>query len=272
MKRCAAPEVERASPARLALGVATCRRPPRQPPAALPLPSSLQVQDLGEGASGVVKLMRDGRTGELVAVKLMRRGDTVRRAGHRKDAAAGHGSCPRYPAPCLRAERPAARPCPPQIHASTHEAILLYSRLTGHENVVQFFEVGASAGAGGRPAAGRPTPAAFGADLPSTPATLRAACGGTLACLAALPTTAPSHVHPTQVFLAPSHLGLVMEFAPGGTLFDLVAARMRLREGEARHFFRQLVAALAWCHAQVRRRRRRCRPAGGLAAVGCSPP
>lgn len=62
---------------------------------------------------------------------------------------------------------------------------------------------------------------------------------------------------PTQVFLTPGHLCLALEYAPAGTLFDLVQRCGRLAEPQAAPLFGQLVAALAWCHSQVGR-------AGGL--------
>lgn len=40
--------------------------------------TAFQVRDVGSGAFGVCKLMKNTRTGELVAVKLMERGDKVR--------------------------------------------------------------------------------------------------------------------------------------------------------------------------------------------------
>jgi maternal embryonic leucine zipper kinase len=43
---------------------------------------------------------------------------------------------------------------------------------------------------------------------------------------------------------------LVLEHAPGGELFDYIVTRDRLKEGEARMFFRQIVAAVAFCHSK----------------------
>jgi len=54
-----------------------------------------------------------------------------------------------------------------------------------------------------------------------------------------------------QVFLTPSHLAIVMEYAAGGELFDFVAHRRFLTENEARFFFQQLICGLAHCHAEV---------------------
>ena len=55
-----------------------------------------------------------------------------------------------------------------------------------------------------------------------------------------------------QVFLTPSHLAIVMEYAAGGELFDFLARRRFLTENEARFFFQQLICGLAHCHAEVR--------------------
>jgi len=55
-----------------------------------------------------------------------------------------------------------------------------------------------------------------------------------------------------QVFLTPTHLVLAMEYAQGGDLFQLVAARRGLPEDEARWFFQQLMIAVDYCHRMVR--------------------
>lgn len=53
-----------------------------------------------------------------------------------------------------------------------------------------------------------------------------------------------------EAFLTPTHLGISMEAAFGGCLFDLVSDSIRLHERQARLMFQQLIAALAWCHSQ----------------------
>ena len=82
-----------------------------------------------------------------------------------------------------------------------------------------------------------------------------------------------------QVILTPTHLGIVMEYAAGacrpraalhtrasphvrvgaltalhtragGELFDRICAKGRFSEDEARYFFKQLIAGVAYCHAQ----------------------
>ena len=53
-----------------------------------------------------------------------------------------------------------------------------------------------------------------------------------------------------QVFLTPTHLGIVMEYAAGGDLFERVKAS-RLSEDEARLVFQQLISAVSYCHSKV---------------------
>lgn len=60
-------------------------------------------------------------------------------------------------------------------------------------------------------------------------------------------------VHPhivqfKEVFLTPGHLGIAMEFASGGDMFEYVVRKNGLREDEARWFFQQLVVGLDYCH------------------------
>ena len=42
---------------------------------------------------------------------------------------------------------------------------------------------------------------------------------------------------------------IAMEYSPGGSLLDYVRSRKRLAEPEACAFFQQIVAGLAYCHA-----------------------
>jgi len=51
-----------------------------------------------------------------------------------------------------------------------------------------------------------------------------------------------------QTVETPEKHFLVLEFAPGGELFDYIVARDRLKEDEARRFFRQIIVAVAFCH------------------------
>ena len=41
---------------------------------------------------------------------------------------------------------------------------------------------------------------------------------------------------------------MVLEYCPGGELFDYIVDRDRLCEAESRSFFRQIVAAVAYIH------------------------
>ncbi|XP_066516024.1 maternal embryonic leucine zipper kinase [Hoplias malabaricus] len=47
-----------------------------------------------------------------------------------------------------------------------------------------------------------------------------------------------------------SKIYMVLEYCPGGELFDYIVAKDRLSEEETRVFFRQIVAALAYVHSQ----------------------
>lgn len=50
------------------------------------------------------------------------------------------------------------------------------------------------------------------------------------------------------VFLTPSHLAIVMEYASGGELFHRICKKGRFLEDEARYFFQQLVSGVSFCH------------------------
>lgn len=45
-----------------------------------------------------------------------------------------------------------------------------------------------------------------------------------------------------------SKIVIVMEYASRGDLYDYISERPRLNERDARHFFRQIVSALHYCH------------------------
>ena len=60
-----------------------------------------------------------------------------------------------------------------------------------------------------------------------------------------------SHMNCLQVFLTPSHLGIVMEFAAGGELFERIVKAGRFSEDEARYFFQQLISGVDYCHTSV---------------------
>lgn len=44
---------------------------------------------------------------------------------------------------------------------------------------------------------------------------------------------------------------MVMEYVPGGELFDYIVAHGKLSEPEARRFFQQIVAAIDYCHSHM---------------------
>ncbi|XP_004700169.2 NUAK family SNF1-like kinase 2 [Echinops telfairi] len=51
-----------------------------------------------------------------------------------------------------------------------------------------------------------------------------------------------------EVFENSSKIVIVMEYASRGDLYDYISERQRLRERDARHFFRQIVSAVSYCH------------------------
>ncbi|CAL9121876.1 unnamed protein product [Musa textilis] len=51
-----------------------------------------------------------------------------------------------------------------------------------------------------------------------------------------------------RVVLTPTHLGIVMEYAAGGELFDRICNAGRFSEDEARYFFQQLICGVSYCH------------------------
>ncbi|DBB15936.1 TPA: Serine/threonine-protein kinase srk2a [Trebouxia sp. C0006] len=111
------------------------------------------IKDIGSGNFGVAKLMRDKRTGELVAVKFIERGEKINKNVERE--------------------------------LINHRSLL-------HPNIIRFKEV----------------------------------------------------------FLTPTHLGIAMEYAAGGELFDRIVKAGRFSEGEARFFFQQLISGVDNCHSE----------------------
>ncbi|KAM9856544.1 maternal embryonic leucine zipper kinase [Aulostomus maculatus] len=53
-----------------------------------------------------------------------------------------------------------------------------------------------------------------------------------------------------QVIETSTQIFMVLEYCPGGELFDYIIAKDRLSEGETRVFFRQIVSAMAYVHSQ----------------------
>lgn len=60
----------------------------------------------------------------------------------------------------------------------------------------------------------------------------------------------PNIIKFKEVFLTPTHLGIAMEYAAGGELFDRIAKAGRFNEDEARFFFQQLISGVQYCHSQ----------------------
>jgi serine/threonine-protein kinase SRK2 len=54
-----------------------------------------------------------------------------------------------------------------------------------------------------------------------------------------------------QVFLTENFIGISMEYASGGDLFDYTVKRGGLKEDEARWFFQQLICAVDYMHTKV---------------------
>ncbi|XP_072716922.1 maternal embryonic leucine zipper kinase-like isoform X3 [Ciconia boyciana] len=62
-----------------------------------------------------------------------------------------------------------------------------------------------------------------------------------------------SHQHICQLYHVietSKKIFMVLEYCPGGELFDYIIAKDRLSEDEARVFFRQIVSAIAYVHSQ----------------------
>lgn len=54
-----------------------------------------------------------------------------------------------------------------------------------------------------------------------------------------------------EVFLTRDYLGIAMEYAAGGDMFQHVTRRRGLSEDESRWFFQQLILGLDYCHKMV---------------------
>nr|XP_039265292.1 5'-AMP-activated protein kinase catalytic subunit alpha-2-like [Styela clava] len=51
-----------------------------------------------------------------------------------------------------------------------------------------------------------------------------------------------------QVFSTPTDIFMVMEYVPGGELFDYIVKNGKLKEFEARKFFQQIISGVDYCH------------------------
>lgn len=58
----------------------------------------------------------------------------------------------------------------------------------------------------------------------------------------------PNIIRFKEVVLTHTHLGIVMEYAAGGELFDRICNAGRFSEAEARYFFQQLISGVNYCH------------------------
>ncbi|KAG5574612.1 hypothetical protein H5410_054746 [Solanum commersonii] len=59
----------------------------------------------------------------------------------------------------------------------------------------------------------------------------------------------PNIIRFKEVFLTPTHLAIVMEYAAGGELFERICNAGRFSEDEARFFFQQLISGVNYCHS-----------------------
>lgn len=60
--------------------------------------------------------------------------------------------------------------------------------------------------------------------------------------------TLQSVLNYVAVFENKDKIVIVMEYASKGELYDYISERRRLTERETRHFFRQIVSAVHYCH------------------------
>ncbi|MED6157845.1 Serine/threonine-protein kinase srk2a [Stylosanthes scabra] len=59
----------------------------------------------------------------------------------------------------------------------------------------------------------------------------------------------PNIIRFKEVFLTPTHLAIVLEYAAGGELFERICTAGRFSEDEARFFFQQLISGVSYCHS-----------------------
>ncbi|XP_015885297.1 serine/threonine-protein kinase SAPK2 isoform X2 [Ziziphus jujuba] len=59
----------------------------------------------------------------------------------------------------------------------------------------------------------------------------------------------PNIVRFKEVYLTPTHLAIVMEYAAGGELYERICNAGRFSEDEARFFFQQLISGVSYCHS-----------------------
>jgi serine/threonine-protein kinase SRK2 len=59
----------------------------------------------------------------------------------------------------------------------------------------------------------------------------------------------PNIIRFKEVFVTPTHLAIVMEYAAGGELFERICNAGRFSEDEGRYYFKQLISGVSYCHA-----------------------
>ncbi|KAJ4714485.1 Protein kinase [Melia azedarach] len=59
----------------------------------------------------------------------------------------------------------------------------------------------------------------------------------------------PNIIRFKEVFVTPTHLAIVMEYAAGGELFERICNAGRFSGDEARYFFQQLISGVSYCHS-----------------------
>lgn len=61
----------------------------------------------------------------------------------------------------------------------------------------------------------------------------------------------PNIVRLYDIIEANNKIHLIMEYVSGGELFDYIVQKRRLREEEARRYFREMISALEYCHGNL---------------------
>lgn len=64
----------------------------------------------------------------------------------------------------------------------------------------------------------------------------------------------PHVVQLKEVMCVSPYLAIVMEYVPGGDMFQYVVSRRGLPESEARWFFQQLILGMDYCHRKGKAR------------------
>lgn len=60
----------------------------------------------------------------------------------------------------------------------------------------------------------------------------------------------PNIVRLNEVLASQTKIYIILEFVTGGELFDKIVNQKRLSEKESRHYFQQLIDAVAHCHSK----------------------